>query len=314
MLCWLDPRGSRIAPLGRVEEEKMARFGRVITAMVTPFRPDGSLDPDEAQRLARYLVDNGSEGLVVCGSTGEGATVTDDEKAILFRAVKDAVGSEASVIAGTGTYSTEHSVHLTREAEKAGCDAVLVVTPYYNRPPQDSMLDHFRTVADASNLPVLLYDIPLRTTLKIEVETLLRAAEHPNIVGVKDACNDMSASTLLASLKPDDFEIYSGNDDQTLAYQAIGGVGVISVPSHVMGKLLLEQFDAFERGDVARAQEIQFLERRVHSALCTNNPIPIKAAVKMRGINAGVPRAPLREANEEEKQRVKQALAEIDAF
>jgi 4-hydroxy-tetrahydrodipicolinate synthase len=292
----------------------MSRFGRVITAMVTPFRPDGSLDPDEAQRLARHLIDNGSEGLVVAGSTGEGATLTDEEKSVLFRAVVDAVAGDAKVVCGTGTYATEHSVELTRAAEKSGADGVLVVTPYYNRPPQDALLDHFRTVADASNLPVLLYDIPFRTALKIDVDTLLKAAEHPNIVGVKDACNDISASTLLAAQMPDGFEIYSGNDDQTIAYQAIGAVGVISVVSHVMGKLLLEQFEAFERGDIARAQQIQFLERRLHAALCTSNPIPIKAAVNMLGFKAGVPRQPLRAANKEEEQRVKQALKEIDAF
>ena len=291
-----------------------ARFGRVITAMVTPFKEDGSLDADEAQRLARYLVDHGSEGLVVAGSTGEGATLTDDEKRILFRAVKDAVSSDASVIAGTGTYSTAHSIELTREAEKAGADAALVVTPYYNRPPQDALLDHFRTVADASNLPILLYDIPIRTALKIEVDTILRAAEHPRIVGIKDACSDISASTLLAAQVPDGFEIYCGNDDQTLAYEAIGAVGVISVMSHVMGEQLLEQFVAFDAGNVARAQEIQFLERRLHAALTTANPIPIKAAVRLLGFNVGAPRAPLRAATADEENRVREALSELGAL
>lgn len=291
-----------------------ARFGRVITAMVTPFREDGSLDIEEAQRVARHLVSHGSEGLVVAGSTGEGATLRDDEKVALFRAVVDAVSGDASVICGTGTYSTEHSVELTREAEKAGADAALVVTPYYNRPPQDSLLEHFRTVADASNLPILLYDIPLRTALKVDVDTLLRAAEHPRIVGVKDACNDISASTLLAARKPDDFEVYSGNDDQTLAYQSIGAVGVISVVSHVMGELLREQFDAFERGDMSRAREVQFIERRVHAALCTNNPIPIKAAMRTLGFAVGAPRPPLRAATPQEEESVRQALHEIGAL
>lgn len=292
----------------------MARFGRVITAMVTPLREDGSLNVDEAQKLAKHLIDHGSEGLVIAGSTGEGATLTDDEKVTLWRAVKDAVGSDVPVVAGTGTYSTEHSVHLTREAEKAGVDGALVVTPYYNRPPQDSMLQHFRTVADSSNLPILLYDIPLRTALKIEVETILRAAEHPNIVGIKDACCDISASTLLAAQMPDGFEIYSGNDDQTLAYQAIGGVGVISVPSHVMGEQIREQFDAFERGDIGRAREMQFLERRVHAALCTNNPISIKAAMKILGFDVGAPRPPLRAANADEETRIREALSVIGAL
>jgi len=291
-----------------------ARFGRVITAMVTPFNEDGSLNADEAQRLARHLVDHGSEGLVVAGSTGEGATLTDDEKRTLFRAVKDAVGGDAKVIAGTGTYSTAHSVELTREAEKAGVDAALVVTPYYNRPPQDALLEHFRTVADASNLPVLLYDIPSRSAIKIEVDTIVRAAEHPNIVGIKDAGSDISASTLTAALVPADFEIYSGNDPETLALQAIGAVGVISVQSHVMGELLLEQFTAFERGDIARAREIQFLQRRTQAALLTSNPIPIKAAVRLLGFNVGAPRPPLRAANADEENKVREALSELGAL
>ena len=291
-----------------------ARFGRVITAMVTPFNEDGSLNADEAQRLARHLVDHGSEGLVVAGSTGEGATLTDDEKRTLFRAVKDAVGGDAKVIAGTGTYSTAHSVELTREAEKAGVDAALVVTPYYNRPPQDALLEHFRTVADASNLPVLLYDIPSRSAIKIEVDTIVRAAEHPNIVGIKDAGSDISASTLTAALVPADFEIYSGNDPETLALQAIGAVGVISVQSHVMGEQLLEQFTAFERGDIARAREIQFLQRRTQAALLTSNPIPIKAAVRLLGFNVGAPRPPLRAANADEENKVREALSELGAL
>jgi 4-hydroxy-tetrahydrodipicolinate synthase len=292
----------------------MARFGRVITAMVTPFHEDGSLDVDEAQKLARHLVDHGSEGLVVVGSTGESATTTDDEKITLFRAVKDAVGTDAKVIAGTGTYSTEHSVHLTREAEKAGADGALVVTPYYNRPPQDALLNHFRLVADSSNLPIMIYDIPARTTIKVETDTMLRAAEHPNIVAVKDATNDISSVILLAAQKPDDFEIYSGNDDQTLAYQAVGGVGVVSVIAHVMGDLIKEQFDAYEAGNIARAREIQLLQRRVHAALLTSNPIPIKAAMGILGFNVGAPRPPLRPANADELEKIREALGIIGAL
>jgi 4-hydroxy-tetrahydrodipicolinate synthase len=282
--------------------------------MVTPLREDGAVDADEAQRLARHLIDHGSEGILVAGSTGEGATLTDDEKITLFRAVKDAVGNDATVIAGTGTYSTEHSIHLTREAEKAGVDAALVVTPYYNRPPQDALLEHFRTVADSSNLPVLLYDIPSRSVIKIDVDTIVRAAEHPNIVGIKDAGSDISASTHMAALVGDEFEIYSGNDPETLALQAIGAVGVISVMSHVMGDLLLEQFTAFESGNIARAREIQFLERRLQAALLTNNPIPIKAAVRLLGFNVGAPRAPLRAASADEENSVREALGELGAL
>lgn len=292
----------------------MARFGRVITAMVTPFTADGALDLDEAQRLAKHLVDHGSEGLVVAGSTGEAATLTDEEQIALFRAVKDAVGTHTSVIAGTGTNWTEHSVHLTREAEKAGVDAALVVTPYYNRPPQDALVEHFKMVADSSNLPIVLYDVPSRSATKIEVDTILRAAEHPNIVGLKDAGNDIATSTLLAARLGDGFEIYSGDDSMTLAFQSIGAVGVISVVSHVMGDLLKEQFDAFERGDLARAREIQFLQQRVNATLLKGNPISIKAAVNMLGLNVGDPRRPLRSANADELKAIKAALQELGAL
>jgi 4-hydroxy-tetrahydrodipicolinate synthase len=292
----------------------MARFGRVITAMVTPFNENGVLDYEEAQRLARHLVDHGSEGLVVMGSTGESATTTDDEKVRLYRAIVDAVGADAKVIAGTGTYSTEHSIHLTREAEKSGVDGALVVTPYYNRPPQDALVEHFKAVAESSNLPLMLYDIPIRTGTKIEVDTMLRAAEHPNIVAVKEASNDLSQATRLAALKPDDFEIYSGNDDQTLAYQAIGAVGVVSVIAHVMGDAILEQFTAFEAGNLDRAREIQFLERRVQEVLLSQNPIPIKAAMNMLGFKVGVPRPPLRPANADEEVKIREALSQIGAL
>jgi 4-hydroxy-tetrahydrodipicolinate synthase len=282
--------------------------------MVTPFHQDGSLDLDEAQKLAVHLVAHGSEGLVVAGSTGESAVLTDAEQVDLFRAVKDAIGSSASVIAGTGTNWTSHSVDLTREAEKAGADAALVVTPYYNRPPQDALLHHFRTVADSSNLPVIVYDVPSRTVTKIEVDTVLRAAEHPNIVALKDAGNDISTSTLLAAQKPDDFEIYSGDDGLTLAFLAIGAVGVISVQGHVMGDLLLEQAKAFESGDIARAREIQYIQRRTADALLTANPISIKAAVQMLGFNVGAPRQPLRPANADELEKIREALGIIGAL
>lgn len=292
----------------------MARFGRVITAMVTPFREDGSLDLDEAQRLARHLVDHGSEGLVVAGSTGESAVLTDEEQVSLFRAVKDAVGTDASVVAGTGTNWTEHSVALTREAEKAGADAALVVTPYYNRPPQDSLLDHFRTVADSSNLPIILYDVPGRTATKIDVDTLVRAAEHPNIVGLKDASNDIATSTLLAAKLPEGFEIYSGDDSMTLAYQSIGAVGVISVVAHVIGELILEQFQSFDDGNFARAREIQFIERRSNDVLLKANPVSIKAAVNMLGFKVGTPRPPLRAATADEEKDIRAALQELGAL
>jgi 4-hydroxy-tetrahydrodipicolinate synthase len=291
------------------------RFGRVVTAMVTPFRDDLSLDIDEAQRLARHLVDHGSDGIVVCGSTGEGATVTDEEKTVLFRAVKDAVGTDAAVIAGTGTYSTAHSVHLTREAEKAGADGVLVVTPYYNKPPQRALLEHFRAVADASRLPVMLYDIPVRTALKIEVDTLLRAAEHPNIVALKDAGANLSASTKFAAGKPEDFEIYSGNDDETLGLLAIGAVGVVSVAAHVVGERMQEVFAAFENGDVATARAVHLsLVPFMSTLFIDSNPIIVKAAMRALGFKVGRPRPPLEPATPEQEEVIRKALQAVGAL
>lgn len=290
-----------------------ARFGRVVTAMVTPFSDDGSVDLDEAQRVVRHLVDHGTEGIVVSGSTGEGAVLADREKADLFRAVVDAASGDAKVVAGTGTYDTHHSIELTREAEKAGVNGVLVVTPYYNKPPQDALLAHFRAVADASRLPVMLYDIPGRTATKIATDTMLRAAEHQNIVAVKQASSDFSATADFAAAKPDDFEIYSGNDDETLYLQALGAVGVVSVASHVAGERIRDQFDALERGDVGEARRIQLeLLPVIRALFCASNPIPVKAAMGMLGFSVGPPRPPLRAATPEEQARVRAALEAAD--
>jgi len=287
----------------------MARFGRIVTAMVTPYTSEGAVDLDEAQRLARYLVDHGSEGILVCGSTGESPVLSDGEKVELVRAVSDAVSGAAKVLAGTGTYDTHHSIELTRRAEKLGVDGVLVVTPYYNKPPQDALLEHFRAVADATSVPLMLYDIPGRTATQIATETLLRAAEHPNIVAVKQASSDFSSSVDFAAEKPDDFEIYSGNDHETLLFQALGAVGVVSVASHVCGERIRDQFDAFERGDVAAARAVHEMLVPVYRAIfCTSNPIPVKAAMELLGFSVGPARAPLRPASAAERDRVRSAM------
>ncbi|MEA2505138.1 MAG: 4-hydroxy-tetrahydrodipicolinate synthase, partial [Actinomycetota bacterium] len=188
------------------------QFGGLITAMVTPFDSDGRVELGAAQKIAAWLLDNGSEGLVVTGTTGEGPTLTDQEKADLWRAVVEAVGDRGSVIAGSGTNDTAHSIHLTQQAEKAGCDAALVVTPYYNRPPQSGLLAHFQAVARATALPIVLYDIPVRTGRKIDHATLLTLAETPNIVGVKDAAGDVQGAARLVAQAPEGFEVYCGND------------------------------------------------------------------------------------------------------
>ena len=213
----------------------MPRFGEVLTAMVTPFGADGALDLDAARDVARWLVDHGSDGLVVAGTTGEGPVLTDDEKLDLWRSVAEAV--PVPVVAGTGTNDTAHSVDLTRRAAGTGIAGTLVVTPYYNRPSQAGLEAHFRAVAAAAELPMLIYDIPIRTGRKVSHDVLVElAGDVPNIVGVKDAALDVAGSARLIVDAPDDFEVYSGNDDQTLPLLSVGAVGVISVASHWAGR------------------------------------------------------------------------------
>jgi 4-hydroxy-tetrahydrodipicolinate synthase len=226
-------------------------FGRLLTAMVTPFRADGSLDLDGAARLAAYLVDEqDNDGIVVSGTTGESPTTSDAEKDALLRTVVEAVGDRAAVLAGTGTNNTAHSVELARAAEKAGADGMLVVAPYYNRPPQHGVLHHFRTVADATGLPMLVYDIPVRTGIAIETETMVRLAEHERIVGVKDAKGDMAETSWVT--KRTNLAYYSGDDKNTLPLLSVGGVGLVSTP-HLFGRRTKKMIEAYEAGDVTKA-------------------------------------------------------------
>src|SRR5215211_2520244 len=227
-------------------------FGRVLTAMVTPFTADGSVDVDGAQRLAAHLVDEGgNDGLVINGTTGESPTLTDAEKETVLRAVVEAVGDRATVVAGAGNNDTRHTVEIVRSAEKAGAHGLLVVTPYYNRPPQAGLVRHFTTAADASDLPVMLYDIPGRTATPIETETLVRLAEHPRILAVKDAKGDLGASSWVMART--DLAYYSGDDMLNLPLLSVGAVGFVSVVGHLVGARLRELLDAYENGDVARA-------------------------------------------------------------
>ncbi len=273
----------------------MARFGAVITAMVTPFDGAGALDLDAVAHLARWLADHGSDGLVVAGTTGEGSTLTDDEKLDLWRAVAEAV--TVPVIVNTGSNDTAHSVHLTRQAAGLGAAGVLAVTPYYNRPSQAGIEAHFRAVAGATDLPVLLYDIPVRSGRKISHDVLVRlAAGVPNIAGVKDAANDVAASARLVAAVPAGFELYSGNDDQTLPLLAVGAVGVVSVASHWVGLEMGEMVAAFGKGDVAHAREVN--ARLLESYLfetgdAAPNPVPTKAMMRTLGLAVGECRLPM---------------------
>jgi 4-hydroxy-tetrahydrodipicolinate synthase len=278
-------------------------FGRVLTAMVTPFDAQGALDLDKVQDLAKHLVDLGNDGLVVNGTTGESPTTSDAEKSDVIRAVVEAVGDRATVVAGAGTYDTAHSVHLVREAEKAGAHGVLVVTPYYSRPPQAGLLAHFTAVADASGLPVMLYDIPPRAVVPIEVETLLRLAEHPRILAVKDAKGDLHAGSRV--IADTDLAYYSGDDPLNLPWLSVGAVGFVSVIGHLAADRLRDMAIAFENGDVAHAREIHesllpLLRpfRRVTGVTYT------KAALRLRGLDVGDPRLPLVPASPEDIEAI----------
>jgi 4-hydroxy-tetrahydrodipicolinate synthase len=290
-------------------------FGTLVTAMVTPFKEDRSLDLDRAQELARWLLEHGSDGLVVAGSTGEAATLIDEEKSALWRAVVQAVDGRGKVIAGTGTYDTAHTVHLTEEAERAGVDCVLVVTPYYNKPPQRGLIEHFTVVAGATGLPVMLYNIPGRTAVRIEHDTLLRLAGVENIVAVKDSTGDLDAMSHLVAEAPPGFEVYTGDDWSTFASVCLGAVGVVSVASHVAGERIRQMIDLATSGDVAAARKVhQELLPVFDGMFITSNPIPVKAALGLLGQPVGPPRLPLVPASNEEIEKVRKALEDAGAL
>jgi len=275
-------------------------FGRTLCAMITPFTEEGALDPDGAQRLADHLVSQGCDGLVLSGTTGESPTTTDAEKAALVEAVRAAVGGRASIVTGVGTFDTRHTVELTLEAEKAGADGVLVVSPYYSRPPQDALEEHFRTVADASGLPVVLYDIPGRTGTRIEPDTMLRLAEHPRIVAVKDCSYDfLAAQKVLARTE---LAYYAGCDEHNLALYAVGGAGYISTVANVVPAQLRAVLDAFEAGDTPVSARLQqratpLIESMMSAGL--PGTVTTKALLTELGLPAGPVRAPLRPAGRE---------------
>jgi 4-hydroxy-tetrahydrodipicolinate synthase len=283
-------------------------FGRVLTAMVTPFDVSGDLDLTAAAELARYLVDEqGNDGLIVNGTTGESPTTSDVEKAELVRAVIDSVGDRAYVVAGVGTFDTTHSVHLTEQAAKAGAHGVLVVTPYYSRPPQAGVALHFRAVADASDLPVMLYDIPGRTGTAIQTETLLALAEHERIVAVKDAKGDLAASARV--LAETNLAYYSGEDALTLPLLSVGGVGVVGTSTHFCGAQTKELVAAYERGDIATALQLHRRLLPIYTGIFrTQGTILVKAGLALAGRPVGPVRPPLVEATEHELSHLRQDL------
>ena len=273
----------------------MPRFGRVLTAMVTPFHGDGSLNLDGARRLARWLQDNGNDGLVVAGTTGEAPVLTDEERLSLIAAVVESVS--IPVIAGTGTNDTAHSVHMTKEATALGAAGILAVTPYYNRPSQAGIEAHMRAVCAATTLPVVLYDIPVRTGRKMSTPLLLKLARDVrNVVALKDAAGNPAESASLMAQAPSDFELYSGDDNLTLPFMSIGGCGVIGVATHWSAEDHQEMFDCWERGDVVGARRVnaRLLESFAFETGDENpNPLPSKVMMNVLGLDVGEARLPM---------------------
>ncbi|MBB3604604.1 4-hydroxy-tetrahydrodipicolinate synthase [Mycolicibacterium sp. BK556] len=276
-----------------------AQLGTVLTAMVTPFKPDGTLDTVAAARVATHLVDSGCDGLVLSGTTGESPTTTDAEKLALLRAVLEAVGDRARIIAGAGTYDTAHSVHLAKTAAAEGAHGLLVVTPYYSRPPQSGLVAHFTTIADATDLPVILYDIPPRSVIPIEWDTMRTLAAHPNIVAVKDAKADLHGG--LQIMAETGLAYYSGDDALNLPWLAMGAVGFVSVWGHVAASQLRDMLTAFNSGDIATARKIGVTLAPLNAAQTRLGGVTFaKAGLQLQGIDAGEPRLPQMSATPEQ--------------
>ena len=284
-------------------------LGEVLTAIVTPFRADGSIDVEAFQELAGFLLDNGSDGIVVAGTTGEAPTLSDDERQTLFEAAVDSVGDRGSVVAGTGTYSTAHSVHLTERAQEAGVDGFLVVTPYYNKPPQRGIVAHVEAVAAATDRPVVFYDIPSRVVIEAEPATIARLAEIDNVRGVKQAKPSIDAArNVVAS----GLDLYAGDDDLILPFLEVGGVGGICVHTHLVGPQVKELIASYRAGDVERAHA---LDEEIGPALALlkvqTNPIAVKKALQLLGHDVGGLRLPLVEADEAETAEIRGCLERL---
>lgn len=288
------------------------KWGHVLTAMVTPFAPSGEVDYARAGWLAERLVENGSDGLVVCGTTGESPTLSKEEKLRLFATVVERVGGQATVIAGTGTYNTAESAAFTQEAEKTGVDGILLVNPYYNKPSQEGLYQHFATVARSTTLPVMIYNIPGRTSVNLLPETLARLAEVANIVAVKEASGDLAQIAEVKRRVPADFLVYSGDDALTLPILAVGGVGVVSVASHLVGREIAEMIAHFLAGRVREATALHLKLLPLFKALFVlTNPVPLKSALTAVGWPMGGVRLPLIEAGPKETEVIRGELARL---
>jgi 4-hydroxy-tetrahydrodipicolinate synthase len=290
----------------------VAQFGNIVTAMVTPFDRKGNLDLAKTTELVNYLLDNGTDALVVAGTTGESPTLTAEEKVALFRHVVNVVNGRVPVIAGTGTNDTRASIELTKRAEETGVDAVMLVAPYYNKPNQEGLYQHFKAIAESTSLPVMLYNVPGRTSVNLAPETVIRLAAIPNIVAVKEAGGNLDAMAEIIEQTPDDFLLYSGDDSLTLPVLAIGGAGVVSVASHIIGNEMQQMIRAFQAGDHQKAAA---LHRKwvplMKGLFAAPSPVPVKTAVQLRGLDVGPVRLPLVPLTEQERSELSRLLSAL---
>jgi 4-hydroxy-tetrahydrodipicolinate synthase len=289
----------------------MPEIGRLLTAMVTPLTPEGAVDYQQAKRLAVALLDSGSDGMVVSGTTGEAPTLTNEEKVRLFREIKAAVGERGAVVAGTGNYNTAESIELSREAEKAGVDGLLLTVPYYNKPPQEGLYRHFEAIAGATKLPCILYNIPGRSVVNMTAETTIRLSHIPNIVGVKEASGNFEQIAAIIDGAEEGFRVWSGNDGDTLHIMALGGYGVICVVSHLVGLQMKEMIAKVLAGEVEEAARIHLRLLPLMTSLMTlsANPIPIKTALNRVGFRVGSLRLPLCEPDQATQDKIAAEVA-----
>lgn len=289
--------------------ENMIDFGKVATAMVTPFDHKGNIDFEKTTQLINYLISNGSDALVIAGTTGESPTLSTEEKLALFRHSVKVVDGRVPVVAGTGSNNTYASIELTKKAEEIGVDAIMIVAPYYNKPNQEGLYQHFKTIAESTELPVMLYNIPGRSVINMSVDTIVRLAELPNVVALKDASGDLDAMTAIIAQTSDDFVLYSGDDGLTLPVLAIGGTGIISVASHIIGNEMQEMVKLYESGNPKEAAKIhQRIVPVMKSLFAAPSPTPVKTALQLKGLDVGSVRLPLVPLTEEERQTLVSTL------
>ena len=287
----------------------MKKLGRLLTAMVTPFNEEGKVDYEQAKRLALALINSGSEGLLVAGTTGESPTLVRAEEFRLFSEVKSAIGKRGTIVAGTGSNNTAEALEATKEAERIGVDACLLVVPYYNKPTQEGLYQHFKTIAQSTSLPCILYNVPSRTVTSLSADTTIKLSQIDNIIGVKEASGNLDQIAKIISNTRDDFLVYSGNDGDTFPIMVLGGYGVISVASHLVGNQLKEMIDNITNGEIDKASSIHHrLLPLINALFILSNPIPLKYALNYIGFNVGKPRLPLTEPDEKSATLIKDTL------